>query len=142
MELLVCFNPVFKKVVILRQLSVKCECSSESDIYFIYFVVGPTSVYIENVTPDNNILGIEGQDMTIKCTAIGGDPPLDVKLVILGSNYDGSGSAHHTFKPHSSGDGSTVTCQAGHDQNNFNPLSTSAYIHLMCKYIITLNTLL
>ncbi|VDI37246.1 Hypothetical predicted protein, partial [Mytilus galloprovincialis] len=94
-------------------------------------IIGPTSVYIGNVTPYNKILGIEGQDMTINCTAVGGQPAPDIKLVILGSIYAGLGLAQHTFTPHSSDDGSTVTCQAGYNQINFNPLSTSAYIHLM-----------
>lgn len=131
-----CFNPVLMKVVTFRQLSVKCECSSESYIYFIYFVVGPTSVHIENVTQDNKIPGIEGKDMTIKCTAVGGQPLPDVKLVILGSTYTGLASAHHIFKPHKSDDGSAVTCQAGYDQINYTPLKTIAYIYLMCKYNI------
>ncbi|CAG2197910.1 unnamed protein product [Mytilus edulis] len=121
----------------IRNVEMLLARQSKKNLGSKRLTIGPTSVYIENVDQDNKILGIEGQDMTIKCTSMGGQPPPDIKLVILGSNYTGSRSAQHTFKPHSSDDGSTVTCQAGYNQINFNPLSTFAYIHLMFKPVIT-----
>ncbi|CAC5403968.1 unnamed protein product [Mytilus coruscus] len=100
-------------------------------------VVGPTALIIDNVTPDNNVPGIEGQDMTLKCTAVGGQPAPDVNLVILGLNYTGKQSAHHTFNPQRHNDGSTVTCQAGYKEIKHYPLNTTTYIHLKLKPVIT-----
>ncbi|CAC5411897.1 unnamed protein product [Mytilus coruscus] len=97
-------------------------------------IVGPTNITIENVTPNSRIPGIEGQDMTIKCTATGGQPAPDIKLIILGSPYTGKQSVQHTFKPLGTNDGSNVTCLAGYQEINSYPLSTSANIHLMRKY--------
>ncbi|CAG2206462.1 unnamed protein product [Mytilus edulis] len=68
--------------------------------------------------------------MTIKCTAVGGQPEPDVKLVILGSTYTGKQSAQHKFKPVSGNDGSNVICQAGYEEFEHYPLTTSANIHL------------
>lgn len=85
---------------------------------------------------DNKILGIEGHDMTIRCTAVGGQPPPDIKLVINGTTYTSKQSAQHTFKPLSSDDRSTVTCQAGYTNINYYPLTTTAYILLKCEYIL------
>lgn len=87
------------------------------------------------MTLDNRIPGIEGQDMSIKCTAVGGQPPPDMQLVILGSTFNGKQSTQHTFKPVSSHDGSTITCQAGYTDINYFQLNTTAYIHLKRKYI-------
>lgn len=101
-----------------------------------YFVVGPTSIVFENLSSSDKLNGIEGQDMTIKCTAVGGQPAPDVKLVILGSTYTGTQSAEHTFIPNKSNDGSTVTCKAGYNQISYNPIKTMANIYLMCKYLM------
>lgn len=95
--------------------------------------VGPTYITIENLTPDNKIPGLEGQGMTIKCTAIGGQPPPDIKLVLLGSTYTGKQSALHTFSPQRSDDGHNVTCQAGYAYINHYPLTVSAHMHLKSK---------
>lgn len=99
------------------------------------FVVGPTAVTIENITPDNKLPGIEGQDMNIKCTAVGGQPAPDVKLVILGSSFIGKQSVQHTFKLHRSIDGSTVSCQAGYEEISYFPFNTTAYMYLKRKYM-------
>ncbi|CAG2197911.1 unnamed protein product [Mytilus edulis] len=96
-------------------------------------IIGPTAVSLDNVTQDNKIPGIEGKDMPIKCTAVGGHPPPDIKLVILGSTYTSKQSAQRTFKPNSSMDCSTVTCQAGYTDISYFPLNTTAYIHLKLK---------
>ncbi|CAC5394852.1 NCAM [Mytilus coruscus] len=84
------------------------------------------------------IPGIEGQDMTIKCTATGGQPQPDVQLVVLGSTYTGKQSAQLTFKPLSSNDGYTVTCQAGYTDINYYPLTVSAHFHLKLKPVLSL----
>ncbi|XP_052075802.1 uncharacterized protein LOC127713875 [Mytilus californianus] len=109
----------------------------QSDTQELIVIVGPTYISIENVTPDNRISGIEGHDMTIRCTATGGQPSHDIKLVILGYTYLGKQSAQHTFKPVRSNDSSNVTCLAGYEEINSYPLSTSSNIHLMLKPIIT-----
>lgn len=103
-------------------------------LLYLIFVVGPSAIIIENVTPDNKIPGIEGQDMTIKCTSVGGQPPPDTKLVVLGSTYTGKQSALFTFKPIRSNDGANVTCQAGYEDIKGYSLTTSANIHLKRKY--------
>lgn len=100
----------------------------------MFFVVGPTALSLENVTPDNIILGIEGQDMTIKCIAVGGQPVPDIMLVVLGTTYTGTQSRQHIFRPQSSDDGSTVSCKAGYHEINNYPLSTTAFIHIKRKY--------
>ncbi|XP_076110861.1 kin of IRRE-like protein 3 [Mytilus galloprovincialis] len=115
----------------------RCTTKLKESNIFLTLIVGPTSVYIENVTLDNRIPGIEGQDMSIKCTAVGGQPPPDMQLVILGSTFTGKQSTQHTFKPVSSHDGSTITCQAGYTDINYFQLNTTAYIHLKLTPIIT-----
>ncbi|XP_071175221.1 uncharacterized protein [Mytilus edulis] len=68
--------------------------------------------------------------MTINCTAVGGQPPPEITLVILGTTYTGNQSRHHTFSPQRSDDGHNVTCQAGYTDINHYPLTVSAQIHL------------
>ncbi|XP_071172182.1 neural cell adhesion molecule 1-like [Mytilus edulis] len=99
-------------------------------------IIGPTTVSLDNLTPDNRIPGIEGQYMTITCTAVGGNPAPDIKLVILGSTYTGKQSTQYTFLPNSSMEGSTVTCQTGYTDINYYPLNVSAHIHLKLKAVI------
>ncbi|CAC5404052.1 unnamed protein product [Mytilus coruscus] len=115
----------------------ECLTGGKIDQQALNVIVGPTNISIENETSDNKIPGKEGQDMTIKCTAVGGQPQPDIKLVILGFTYTGDQSAQHTFKPQRTNDGSAITCQAGYTEINFYPLITEAYIHLMLKPIIT-----
>ncbi|XP_052063061.1 kin of IRRE-like protein 3 [Mytilus californianus] len=117
----------------------KYECIVGKDIgtVFLTVIVGPTALIIDNVTPDNKVPGIEGQYMTLKCTAVGGQPAPDVNLVILGLNYTGKQSAHHTFNPQRLNDGSTVTCQAGYKEIQHYPLNTTTHIHLKLKPVIT-----
>lgn len=86
------------------------------------------------MTPDNTIPGIEGQYMTIKCTAVGGQPPPDVKLEVLGNTCTGKRSAQCRLNPQRSDDGSTVMCRAGYTDINYYPLNTTAFMHLECKY--------
>ncbi|XP_071175218.1 synaptogenesis protein syg-2-like [Mytilus edulis] len=114
----------------------ECSVGAFANNIMLTVIVGPTTVSLDNVTPDNKIPGIEGQGMTIKCTAVGGQPPPDVKLEILGSTYTGKQSAQHTFRPLSSNDGSTVTCLAGYTDLNYFPFNTTAYIHLKLKPVI------
>ncbi|CAC5359013.1 unnamed protein product [Mytilus coruscus] len=121
------------------QTRYECSISKTTRVHSqqLIVIVGPSAITIENVTPDNKIPGIEGQDMTIKCTAVGGQPASDVKLVILGSTYIGKQSAQHTFKPVRANDGSDVTCRAGYEDIRYYPLNTTAYIYLKLKPVIT-----
>ncbi|CAG2242113.1 unnamed protein product [Mytilus edulis] len=111
----------------------ECSVSTNNRMIMLTVIIGPTAVSLDNVTQDNKIPGIEGKDMPIKCTAVGGHPPPDIKLVILGSTYTGKQSAQRTFKPNSSMDGSTVTCLAGYTDISYFPLNTTAYIYLKLK---------
>ncbi|XP_052063074.1 nephrin-like [Mytilus californianus] len=121
------------------QTRYECSISKTTRVHSqqLVVIVGPSAITIENVTPDNKIPGIEGQDMTIKCTAVGGQPAPDIKLVILGSTYIGKQSAQHTFKPVGANDGSDVTCRAGYEDIRYHPLNTTAYIYLKLKPVIT-----
>ena len=47
-----------------------------------YPTVPPSSLSIENVTPANRLLGTEGQDLTVSCTAVGGTPAPNVILIM------------------------------------------------------------
>ncbi|XP_076109531.1 nephrin-like [Mytilus galloprovincialis] len=120
------------------QATYVCSISKTTKVHSqqLIVIVGPSALIIENVTPDNKIHGIERQDMTIKCTAVGGQPPPDTKLIILGSTYIGKQSAMFTFKPIRSNDGANVTCQAGYEGIKSYSLTTSANIHLKLKPVI------
>ncbi|CAC5411892.1 unnamed protein product [Mytilus coruscus] len=121
------------------QTRYECSISKTTRVHSqqLIVIVVPSAITIEHVTPDNKISGIEGQYMTIKCTADGGHPAPGIKLVILGSTYFGKQSAQHTFKPVMSNDGSDVTCQVKYEDIRYYPLHTSAYIYLKFKPVIT-----
>ncbi|CAC5394843.1 GPA33 [Mytilus coruscus] len=112
----------------------ECSVSMNFESMQLTVIVGPTAVSLDNMTPDNKIPGIEGQDMTIKCTAVGGQPPPDVNLEILGFTYTGTQLAQYTFKPYRDNDDLNVTCKTGYSVIDFFPLTTAAHIHLMPPY--------
>ena len=47
-----------------------------------YFTVPPSKLIIENATPENRLLGTQGQDLTVSCKAEGGKPAPNVVLII------------------------------------------------------------
>jgi hypothetical protein len=81
--------------------------------HLLCFTVPPTSLSIENVTPQNSLLGTEGQDLTVSCKAVGGKPAPNVVLIIDGQIVASRiQSVQHTFNTISrSYDRKTVTCQ-------------------------------
>ena len=100
-----------------------------------YFAVSPTSLSIENVTPENRLLGTEGQDLTVSCKAVGGTPAPNVVLIIYGQTVaNHTRSVQHTLTAiRRSYDRKTVTCQASHADYSQNPMTDSAVIYLHCK---------
>ena len=53
-----------------------------------YFTVPPSSLRIENATPENRIIETEGHDLTVSCRAVGGKPAPNVVLIIRRSQYN------------------------------------------------------
>jgi hypothetical protein len=107
-----------------------------------YFTVPPSSLSIENVTPENRLLGTEGQDLTVSCKAEGGKPAPYVVLIIDGHTLTNqTQTVQHTFNTiNRSYDKKTVTCQASHADYSHNPMTVSAMIYLNCKYNVVPKT--
>jgi hypothetical protein len=104
--------------------------------HLLYFIVPPSSLNIENVTPEyNTLLGTEGQDLTVSCKAVGGTPAPNVVLTIDGqSKGNTTQTAQHTLTTISrSYDRKTVTCQASNPAYSHNPLNDITVIYLNCK---------
>jgi hypothetical protein len=100
-----------------------------------YFTVSPTSLSIENVTPENRLSGTESQDLTVSCKAVGGTPAPSVVLIIDGqSKASTTQTAQHTLTTiNRSYDRKIVTCQASNPAYSHIPLHSSAVIYLICK---------
>ena len=100
-----------------------------------YFTVPPSSVNIENVTPENRLLRTEGQDLTVSCKAVGGKPTPNVVLIIDGQTVaNQTQSVQHTLTTiNRSYDQKIVTCQASNPAYSHNSLTDSAVIYLNCK---------
>ena len=101
----------------------------------LFFKVPPSSLIIENVTPENNrLVGTEDQDLTVSCKAVGGKPTPNVVLIIDGmSKANQTQTAQHTLTTiRRSYDRKTVTCQASHADYSQNVM-TDAVIFLNCK---------
>ena len=106
-----------------------------SKILSYYFTVPPSSLRIENVTPQSRLLGTEGQDLTVSCKAVGGKPAPNVVLIIDGQTVTSQTQiVQHTLTTiNRSYDHKTVTCQANHADYSQNPMTDSAMIYLYCK---------
>ena len=100
-----------------------------------YFAVSPTSLSIENVTPENRLLGTEGQGLTVSCKAVGGKPAPNVVLIIDGQSLANQTQIvqHILTTIKRSYDRKKVTCQASHADYSQNPMTDSAVIYLHCK---------
>jgi hypothetical protein len=101
----------------------------------LYFTEQPTNLSIDNVTPENSLLGTEGQDLTVSCKAVGGKPAPNVGLIIDGQTVaNQTQSVQHTLTTiNRSYDRKTVSCQASHADYSQNPMTVSAVIYLNCK---------
>jgi hypothetical protein len=90
---------------------------------------------IENVTPEDRLLGTEGQDLIVSCKAEGGTPVPYVVLIIDGqSAANQTQTVQYTLNAiNRSYDRKTVTCQASHADYLQGPMSDSAVIYLNCK---------
>lgn len=99
------------------------------------FSVEPISVHIDNVLPDEKLQGTEGLDLKITCTAVGGKPPPNVKLIISESTVaTGNQFLQHTLATiNRSNDRRTITCYAGHEEISHYPHIDSAKLYLFCK---------
>ena len=107
-------------------------------VYIIgyYFTVPPSSLSIENVTPENNrLLGTEGQDLSVSCKAVGGTPSPNVVLIIDGQTLANQiQSVQHILTViDRSYDRTTVTCQASNPAYSQNLMTDSFVINLNCK---------
>ena len=100
-----------------------------------YFTVLPSSLSIENVTPENRLLGTEDQHLTVSCKVVGGTPAPNVVLIIDGQTVaNQTQTVQYTLTTiNRSYDRKTVTCQANHADYSQNPMTVSAVIYLNCK---------
>ena len=103
--------------------------------HFVFDTVPPSSLTIENVAPNNRLLGIEDQDLTVSCRAVGGKPAPNVALIIDGqTGASQPQTVQYTLSTiNMSYDRKTVTCQACHADYSQNPMTVSAMIYLNCK---------
>ncbi|XP_063447530.1 nephrin-like isoform X2 [Mytilus trossulus] len=120
--------------------SYECSISGTSKIYTeqLTLIVEPSSVIIENVLQDDKLQGTEGIDLLITCTAIGGQPQPDLKLIISGSTVaTGKQSLQHTLtKISRSHDRETLTCYAGNEEISHYSLAKSAKVYLILKPLL------
>ena len=75
----------------------------------------PSSLLVQNKTPNNRLLGTEGQNLVVQCTAVGGDPVPDVTLHIPGLLAVPRGKQSVTYRLQAverSWDGQTINCTA------------------------------
>ena len=107
-----------------------CLCSN-----FVFYAVPPSRLNIENVATEYKLLGTEGQDLSVSCTAVGGNPAPNAVLIIDGHTVASQiQSVQHTLTTISrSYDRRTVTCQASNPAYSQNSLTDSAVIYLNCK---------
>ena len=100
-----------------------------------YFTVPPSSLSIENATPENRLLGTQGQDLTVSCKAEGGTPAPNVVLIIEGqTKANQTQTVQHTLTTiNRSYDHKTVTCQASHADYSQDSLTDTAVIYLNSK---------
>lgn len=106
-----------------------------SYLFITYVSVNiPTSVSINNAGVDKNLNDTQGQNLVIKCSAVGGDPQPDVKLLTSGSAVKlAKQSVQYTLSSvNRSYDGQNVTCLAGYEEILYYPLNDSARIYLKC----------
>ena len=103
--------------------------------HFVFYTVPPSSLTIENVTPENRLIGTEGQDLTVSCKAVGGIPAPYVVLIIGGqSAANQSQAVQYTLNAiNRYYDRKTVICQASHADYSQKPITDSAMIYLNCK---------
>jgi hypothetical protein len=100
-----------------------------------YFAVPPSTLSIENVTPQNRLSGTENQDLTVSCKAVGGTPAPNVVLIIDGQTVANQTQlVQHTLTAiNRSYDRKTVTCQASNAAYLQISLTDTSMIYLNCK---------
>jgi hypothetical protein len=104
--------------------------------YFFYvYTVLPSRLTIENVTPQNKLLGTEGQDLTVSCKAVGGTPATNVILIIDELPIaNQTQRAQHTLTAISrSYDHKTVTCLASNEAYSQDLMTVSVVMYINCK---------
>ena len=104
----------------------------------LFFKVPPSSLSMENVTPENNrLVGTEGHDLTVSCKAVGGKPAPNVELIIDGqSKVNTIQTAQHTLTTiNRYYDRKTVTCHASNPAYTQSSMTDSAVIYLNCKWL-------
>jgi len=105
--------------------------------HFVFYAVPPSSLSIDNVTPQNRLLGTPDLDLTVSCKAVGGTPAPNVVLIIDRQTVaNQTQSVQHTLTTiNRSYDRKTVTCQAIYAAYSQISLNASAVIYLNCKYL-------
>ena len=95
----------------------------------------PSSLTIENVTPQNRLLGIEGQNLTVSCKAVGGKPAPNVVVIVDGqTKANQTKSVQYTLNTiNRCYDRKTVTCQASNPVYPQDVMTVSAVIYIDCE---------
>jgi len=95
----------------------------------------PSSLTIENVTPQNILVGIEGQDLTVSCKAVGGTPAPNVVVIVDGqTKASQTKSVQYTLNIiNICYDRKTVTCQASNPAYPQDAMTVSAVIYIDCE---------
>ena len=88
-----------------------------------------------NVTPQNRLLGTEGQDLTVSCKAVGGTPAPNVALILDGQTVASQPqSVQYTLTTiNRSYDRRTVTCQASNPAYSQDSMTDSVVMYISCK---------
>ena len=123
-----------QKVENLRYFVVKVNLYPWLDNFYFYTVL-PSSLTIENITPQNRLIGTEGQDLTLSCIAVGGTPAPNVVVIIDGQSVaNQTQTAQHIFKTISrSYKYKTVTCQVSNKAYSQDSMTVSVVMYINCK---------
>ena len=95
----------------------------------------PSSLTIETVTPQNRLFGIERQDLTVSCKAVGGKPAPNVVVIVDGQTKASQPkSVQYTLNTiNICYDRKTVTCQASNPVYPQDVMTVSAVIYIDCE---------
>ena len=102
---------------------------------FYFYTVLPSRSTIENVTPQNKLLGTEGQDLTVSCKAVGGTPAPNVILIIDEEPIANQTrrAQHRLTAIDRSYDHKTVTCLARNEAYLQDSMTVSVVMYINCK---------
>ena len=95
----------------------------------------PSSLTIENATPQNRLFGTEDQDLTVSCKTVGGKPAPNVVVIVDGQTQASqTKSVQYTLNTiNRCYDRKTVKCQTSNPVYPQDVMIVSAVIYIDCE---------